>query len=206
SAEGMTFEEIVRHFEWKRAAKVSPVFDWEKLKLWNGRQLREMDDGEFLNLAKEKVVGYSEALQAKGSEWLQSTLKALRRHARNFQELDADLNLLARPLSQLEEEAQKSLKTKDASRVLKGAADALPTVQDPDEEASGKLLEELKSKIKSKNKNPLNPLKAALTGRLTGPELPLTLKLLGKEESLKRIEHALENLQHATPEQGGVCS
>jgi nondiscriminating glutamyl-tRNA synthetase len=194
--EVMTLEEISERFTLERISRTSPVFDLEKLKWFNAHYLREIPDAEFLEMSKTRVSGFEEAFAKNGQAWLESTLLLLRKQGRTFGEIAEYLKFLIRPLGTFDEEAQKVFQLKDAPKVLKMMLEELSPQETINLETSLQVLENLKGKIKSKSKNVFAPLRVALTGQTHGPELPVIVSLLGKEEALKRIDYALTRLQH----------
>ncbi|MEO2083166.1 MAG: hypothetical protein ABGX12_03975 [Desulfurobacteriaceae bacterium] len=48
--------------------------------------------------------------------------------------------------------------------------------------------------LKVKGKNLFMPVRIALTGKMSGVELPILVKLLGKERVLKRVENSLKQV------------
>ena len=62
------------------------------------------------------------------------------------------------------------------------------------QEAFKKLVKEVGKELKAKGKNLFMPIRIALTGKMSGVELPILVELLGKKRTLKRIENTLEQL------------
>ena len=58
-----------------------------------------------------------------------------------------------------------------------------------EENLSGTLVEGIKSKSEHKGKKLFHPIRAMITGRLSGPDLDIAIPMIGYDKILKRIEY-----------------
>ena len=85
----------------------------------------------------------------------------------------------------------------DAVRTLRGFIEEIKVTQLFSADAAKLSLEKVTGELGIKTGQILQPLRMSLTGGASGPDLMLTMEILGKEETVNRIKYALENLQVA---------
>ena len=91
------------------------------------------------------------------------------------------------------EEEKEHLST-DQAKLLEGAfLSELEKIEEADMEFCSSIMKKVQKETGVKGKNLWFPLRAALTGNVSGPEMKNILYILGKEEMVKRLEFAKEN-------------
>ena len=131
------------------------------------------------------------------SEWQETFLKAAQEEATSL----GDAIQLAEPLF-LDEittytpEAREAMEDGSASDVLSAFLDDLPAIEPFDYDTVNGYLRNLRWRFKSERgisgRQVMFPIRAVLTGTLTGPCLVITITLLGKTRCLQRIQTALK--------------
>ncbi|MGE5554048.1 MAG: glutamate--tRNA ligase [Betaproteobacteria bacterium] len=190
--EFLSKQELVEAFTLDRVGKSAAVFDRERLAWLNREYLRQLGADDlwlrlcpFLEACGAPLIGAEEererlrrAMQVFRGEV--STLAALARELQPY--------LRARRLVP-EGEAAQLLLGADVPTVLARAEAILRLV--PEEEWQPErlsvVLHRLPSELGWGVGKVFRPLRAALTGRSSGPELPVVLWLLGKELTLARL-------------------
>jgi glutamyl-tRNA synthetase len=173
--EVMSREELVERFTLERVGKSAAVFDYDKLKHLNGLYLRALPPDEYA----DRLVAY---LRERGFEWDE---QLIRRAAPLVQEKIATLGefpafagfFFARPEAGGEDGA-----------VLPAAAQALAQVEPFEAEAIEAALRDLAERLGLKPREAFQPIRLAVTGSNVSPGLFESLELLGREESLERLE------------------
>jgi glutamyl-tRNA synthetase len=182
SQEFFTTEQLQREFSLERVSKSPAVFDEQKLRHINGRYLRELglDD---LTARLEALTG-REGLRgaAEISQEKISTLADFWPLAGFFFDGPAD-DPAAR---------EKTLGAPEALERLAKARDALASVEEPwTEDALETALQSVLEATGAKPRQVYQPIRVALAGGTVSPGIFETLRLLGREQSLARIERAL---------------
>ena len=182
SQEFFTTEQLQREFSLERVSKSPAVFDEQKLRHINGRYLRELglDD---LTARLEALTG-REGLRgaAEISQEKISTLADFWPLAGFFFDGPAD-GSAAR---------EKILGTPEALERLAKARDALAAVEEPwTEDRLETALQSVLEDTGAKPRQVYQPIRVALAGGTVSPGIFETLRLLGREESLARIDRAL---------------
>jgi len=180
--EEFTREEATAVFGLEGVGKSPSRFDIKKLQNLNGHYIRAADDARLANLAAERIGPQADVTL------LTEAMPVLKTRARDLNELADGASFLfkQRPLP-LSEQAE-ALLSGDARALLAQISALLQAEQDWTTEA-------LEAKLKAYAEQQglglgklAQPLRAALTGQTTSPGIFDVLALLGKEESLARID------------------
>jgi glutamyl-tRNA synthetase len=188
SQEFFTTEELQREFSLERVSKSPAVFDEQKLRHINGRYLRE--------LALDDLTARLEALT--GREGLRGAAEISQEKISTL----ADFWPLAGFFfdGPVDDKAarEKILGTPEALDRLAKARDALATVEDPwTDETLETALQGVLEDTGAKPRQVYQPIRVALAGGTVSPGIFETLRLLGRAESLSRIDAVLNRMSTA---------
>ena len=188
-----SLEELVKAFDYHRISKSPAVFDMEKLRWMNGEYLKKMDPEEFFCRAKpylEKYVTAPVDLR-KIAGMVQTRIEIFP----DIEELVDFFNAVPDYGAELYTN-KKSKSTAETSR--KVLSDAIPLLKAQEEWTNDALFAALKAygaENGFKTGLVMWPIRIALSGRLMTPAgATEILEVLGKEESLKRLEAGLQKL------------
>ncbi len=188
SQEFFTTEQLQREFSLERVSRSPAVFDEQKLRHINGRYLRELglDD---LTARLETLTGRAGLRgAAEISQEKISTLADFWPLAGFFFDGPAD-DPAAR---------EKILGTPEALERLAKARDALAAVEEPwTEERLETALQSVLEETGAKPRQVYQPIRVALAGGTVSPGIFETLRLLGRDESLARIDAVLNRMSTA---------
>jgi glutamyl/glutaminyl-tRNA synthetase len=159
------------------------VFDEQKLRWMNGRYLREMDPAELAGRL-ETLLGREGLLPA--VEVAQEKMQTLS----DFMPLAGFL--LGEPV--VDEKAWAKVMKDGAAERLAAAREALAPIDPFEVEPIEAALRELCERLEEKPNKVFQPIRVAITGGTVSPGIFESLTALGREESLKRIDSALERL------------
>jgi glutamyl-tRNA synthetase len=190
----MTTEQMVEWFDVKDINKGAARFDFDKLAAINGHHIRHMNDGVLTDtliatlpfLPNGKPV--LDRLTAGSTAQLRAAMPGLKERAKTLVELaDSAMYLFTeRPLA-LGEKAAALLD--DAGRaILAAVLPALSGVSDWKVEPLDAAVRAYAEANGLKLGKVAQPLRAALTGRSTSPGVFDVLEVLGREESLGRLQ------------------
>src|SRR3954454_8967736 len=177
-----SIEELQQRFSLERVSKSPAVFDEQKLRWMNGRYLRELDVDD-LTARLETFTGRSGlrgAVQIAQDKI--STLAEFWPLTRFFFDGPAD-DPQAR---------EKVLEVPGARDALTATRAALADVPAPwNEEKLESALGGVAERLGVKRKQVFQPLRVAVTGTTVSPGIFETVTLLGRDETLARVDHAL---------------
>jgi glutamyl-tRNA synthetase len=189
----MSTEEMVRWFDLDAIGRSAARFDFAKLENLNGHYIRAAPDAEIMQRLKALVPelpnGGELAAKIGTAGWgkLERALPGLKERAKTLVEIldNAEYLFAKRPIA-LDQQAAKLLD--EAGRQVLGAI--LPRLESADPwtpEALDAVVRAYAEEAGLKLGKVAQPLRAALTGRVTSPGIFDVLEVLGREESLARI-------------------
>jgi glutamyl-tRNA synthetase len=174
--------ELQQRFSLERVSKAPAVFDEQKLRWMNGRYVRELDV-EDLTARLEALTGRSGLRGAvEISQDKISTLAEFWPLTQFFFDGPAD-DPAAR---------ERVLEAPGGREALAAARAALAEVPDPwTQENVESALGGVADQLGVKRKHVFQPLRVAVTGTTVSPGIFETVALLGRDETLARVDHAL---------------
>ncbi|MEA5011534.1 MAG: glutamate--tRNA ligase [Angelakisella sp.] len=191
-----TLDELIKEFDISGISKSPAIFDPQKLRYINGEYIRALSPDAF----------YEAALP-----WMRQTVKS---ETADLRELSTVLQARCEVLSDIPEQVDfidavpeysvdlfvsKKMKTtpETSLEALKAALPVLETLSDFTAAAIHEAMFELIAKLEVKNGWMLWPLRVAVSGKQFTPGGGIELcAVLGKEESLRRIQAAIQKLQN----------
>ncbi|MDC0189859.1 glutamate--tRNA ligase [Rhodospirillales bacterium] len=188
----ISLEQAIEWFDIKDVGRSPSNFDFSKLISLNSHYLREADDGHLVTLIKPILIeNLHGKLDNRAFDRIKSGMSGLKERAKNIDELakNAEFYACRRPITL----SDKALKALDASG--KSHLNNLQIELGSIENWSGLSLNDAIVKYAKKKDIKLGviaqPLRAALTGNTVSPGIFEILAVLGKEQSLARINDVL---------------
>jgi glutamyl-tRNA synthetase len=182
-------KEIAERFEIKRLGRGAVRVDTEKLERINRKHLRGLGAGELAELISPflKADGFDI-----GGPELTEFSEAVRENIALLKDAGRYAPIFFSGLPPIDEDAGKIVAGREAKVVLESFLTALEPVDRLTGEAYGKAVKEAMENVGIKGKNFFMPLRAALTGMTTGPELEAVAAFIGVEKVRERIDVALK--------------
>jgi len=176
-------DQAIEWFDLNHVGKSPSRFDFKKLESVNGHYIREADDQRLAELVAPRL-GISEEQRS----LLARAMPELKARAHDLNQLAEGARFLFtdRPLPI--DEGAAALLNDETRPLLALARDALTAVEDWNHEPIEQAVRAVADQAGVKLGKLAQPLRAALTGRTTSPGIFDVLVLLGKGESLARIE------------------
>ena len=188
----ISLEQAIEWFDIKDVGRSPSNFDFSKLISLNSHYLREADDGHLVTLITPILIeNLHGKLDNRAFDRIRSGMSGLKERAKNIDELakNAEFYACRRPITV----SDKALKALDASG--KGHLNNLQIQLGSIEDWSSLSLNDAIVKYAKKRDIKLGviaqPLRAALTGNTVSPGIFEILAVLGKEQSLARINDVL---------------
>jgi len=186
-------EEMIKLFDLPQIGRSAARFDFIKLESLNGHYIRQTDDAVLLAELEKALpfIANGNALAAKLDDDLRAKLlkamPGLKERAKTLVELLEHSRFIwaDRPL-QLEDRA-KTILTAEARAVLGALLPAFDAISDWSAATTEAAVRAYADSTNAKLGTIAQPLRAALTGRVTSPGIFDVLAVLGKSESLARL-------------------
>jgi len=188
-AEIIAREQAIEWFDLGSVGRAPSRFDMKKLENLNGHYLREADDARLAELTAPAIASrISRSLSSADLELLRRAMPVLKPRAKDLNDLaDAAIFLfIDRPVPMDEKAA--SLLDPAAVDLLAATHKGIAGVGDWSADALEAAVRKVAEGAGLGLGKVAQPLRAALTGRTTSPGIFDVLDLLGREESLGRLE------------------
>jgi nondiscriminating glutamyl-tRNA synthetase len=184
--------EIINMFSLDRAGKSGAIFDEDKLKWLNAIYIRNYDVDRLTELLLPfiKEAGYDSSLPDRG--WLHQVVDALKDNLVTLADIGKYLDIFVDEKYRISEEAAVILRQKTAASVLNVLCQMLNQNNISDDNFYSALMSSVRKKTGLKAKELYMPIRAAITGRTSGPQLEKIFSILGKESILRRLEQAIQ--------------
>jgi glutamyl-tRNA synthetase, bacterial family len=183
-------EEMVEDFSLERTSKSGAIFDEEKLHWLNAIYIRNCKTEDLVDRLKPFLdeAGYkTDAINAK---WLNEVIELVKTELTTLSEIGSHISIFFDEKYEITEEARKILDNDKARKVIIAFNEYLKTTKDNLQELYAAAIKYVKEKTGAKGKELFMPIRAALTGKVHGPELDKVFTILGKEVALKRLKLA----------------
>jgi nondiscriminating glutamyl-tRNA synthetase len=193
--EVFTRDELIQIFDEKRLSRSPAVFDTDKLNWMNNHYMKKAELSRIVDLCLPHLqkAGYLPAeLDAQQREWATSLIKLNQEKMR----FGADIV----PLTQLfftedvvleNDEAAAILHEEHAPVVLRSLLGQVEQAAEWTPERIKGLLKAVQAETGYKGKQLYMTTRVALTGQMHGPDLDMTIYLLGKEKVAERLRKRL---------------
>jgi glutamyl-tRNA synthetase len=186
-------QEMLAYFDLPQIGRSAARFDFVKLESLNGHYMRHSEDAGLLGELERAlpfIAGGAE-LAAKLDDTLRAKLlramPGLKERAKTLVELLENSRFIwaDRPLPM--EDKARALLTADARMLLRGLIAAFEAIPDWSAESTEAAVRHYAESVNVKLGSVAQPLRAALTGRVTSPGIFDVLAVLGKSDSLARV-------------------
>ena len=190
-----TMDDLIKEFSLERVGKSGAVFNVEKLDWLNFQHLRLKTDEDVLNMVTEYLQRSLFSGKQYSDQYLLSVIAAMRERASFIKDfVDKCPYFYQSPELYDPEVVKKRWKPESASQlqVLAGKFGGLNLGTKDDYESA---LHQAAEDLKIKAGELIHPLRLAVSGVGAGPGLYDILAILGKEEILRRIQKAIQQLK-----------
>ena len=185
--------DLVDRFRIERVGRASAIFDERKLRWLNGRFMREMPLADYVEAVAGQLEREGHADAASDRERLGAGCAIAQEKAQTLNEVWPLIRFLFEPPMQ-DEKAWRKVMGPEAAPRLRAALDALRDAEPFDAPMIEARLEPVVASIGAKPREVYQPLRVAITGTTVSPGIFESLAALGREQSLARIESALERI------------
>ena len=185
----ITREQAIALFEIGAVGKSPSRFDIKKLDNINSKYMREMSEARLFNLLETHLLkNRNVTLDPIKLERLKRGLSGLKLRAKNINELAASAMIyIVSPSINMDEKAD-SILSKDARQLIGGLLKPFNELTNWNKTEIEEILKNFVTCRDIKFGVVAQPLRAALTGTTSSPDIFEVIEILGKDEVLQRIE------------------
>ena len=181
STEFFTREELTERFSLERVSKSPAVFDEQKLRWVNGHYLRELSTEELTRRLEARL----------GRDGLAPAVEIAQEKMQTLEDFWRLAAFLVEP-QPLDETAWSKVMTDGAPERLRMARDALAAAEPFDASGVETALRGLVDRLGVKPREVYQPVRLAISGGTVSPGIFESVAVLGREETLARIDRAIE--------------
>ncbi len=181
-------EELVRWFALEDVGAAAAVFNPEKMAWVNQQWMKALSDEELAR----RAAGYLQAagLPARADDKLRHVCQVARERVRTFGELVETFRYFYAP-PVMDPKARAKFLTAEQRPILQEIRDGLAAMGPPHTEALERLFQGAAERRGLGLGKVAQPVRVALTGGTASPGMYDVIQILGKEESLARLDAAL---------------
>lgn len=196
----LSMEELISLFDLDRLSSSPAVFDYDKLDWISKHYIIQMPLEKLYEMAipffvETGWVSEEELHNPDKKPFYMGVLDLIRGYCHRLADLKDHLVYFLREDFPIETEAKPFLALDTTPKVLRAFYEALKNEsREIDELVFRDMAMSMMKEIGVKGKNFFLPLRIAITGRVSGPEIYFILPLIGKEKALKRVQTLLDTL------------
>jgi len=186
--------EMVEAFSLERASKSGAVFDEEKLRWLNALYIRSLATDELISRLGPflREAGYqTDALEPR---WLTRVIEAVKDELTTLADVGGHIALFFDEHYEITPDAKLILDAEKSRKVVRAFGEYLADAAGSPQEIYAAAIKHAKEKSGVKGRDLFMPVRAALTGRVKGPELDKVFAILGKDSAWKRLQRANQSI------------
>ena len=183
-----SLEQLVQLFDFKDVGQAAAVFDPSKMLWVNHSWMRQLSTEE---LARRAVPHFAAAgLRAEDDAKLRHVMEVARERAKTFGEVVDQFRYFYAPI-QLDPKAKAKFLTPEAKPILQAVRSGIAGLSGLETAALEKLFHDAAESRGLSIGKVAQPVRVALTGGTASPGIYDVVQILGREETLKRLDDAI---------------
>lgn len=193
--EFFTMENLISKFSLERVHKAGAVFNIEKLDWLNAEHLRSKSDDELLSMLKDELSTSDYKDRVFDDDYLVSVIKAMKPRVSFVREIISKCPYFYSEPTEYDEKVVKKRWKEDSSALLEKLRDKFSELSNPSKENYEETLKNTAEQNNVGIGKLIHPLRIAVSGMGEGPGVYDIVVIIGKEETVKRINLAIEKLK-----------
>jgi glutamyl-tRNA synthetase len=188
--EVLPLSEMVEAFSLERASKSGAVFDEEKLRWLNAVYIRSLTADDLIDRLWPflRRAGYQpEELEP---SWLRQVIETVRDELTALADIGEHMAMFFEGRYRMTAEARQVLDSANARAVVLAFYEYVISAAGAPLDIYAAAIKHTREKSGVKGRDLFMPVRAALTGKVQGPELEKVFAVLGKESAVKRLKQA----------------
>lgn len=181
-----SLDELIKVFDIKGIGKGNAIFDIDKLNWLNNHYIRKLSIEELYHfLLPYLKISYD--LSDKSKSWIKELIAIYQEQLDYGSQISELVLLFFKDKIALDEESSLFLKENNVDETIKAFIKEINKIEEWTVDNIISALNNVKNKTGVKGKMLFMPIRIKITGQMHGPELPITIHLLGKELVLNRL-------------------
>lgn len=190
-----SLEELEEEFSLEKVNKPGAVFNVEKLNWLNFQHLRRKPDDEVLSMLKEHLSKLSIDYSKFGDRYLLDVIAAMRERVTFIKDFTEKSPYFFTAPKEYDPSVVKKRWTLQSAGYLKALRDEFSKLGKPGKKDFEDALHRTAESLGVGNGELIHPLRLAVSGMGEGPGLFDIVHIIGKEETIQRINSAIEGIK-----------
>jgi glutamyl-tRNA synthetase len=190
-----TLEELEKEFSLEKVNKAGAIFNLEKLNWLNFQHLRRKPDVEVLAMLKEQLLTNGFQLSVFSDQYLLEVISAMRERVSFVKDFVEKTPYFFQPPKEYDPDVVNKRWKPQSGEYLKQLAGEFSKLESPQKGDYEAALKRTADLLKVGNGDLIHPLRIATTGIGEGPGVFDIVAILGKDETIKRINVAIERIK-----------
>ncbi len=189
----MNMDELIQYFDLEKVQSSPAIFDFNKLKWFNGQYLRKKDSQELVDMIENLDEEYLNIPYRNQKNDYLKMVDGLKHYAillRDIPNLIKDIE----SYSGLQRDKISEMDTLNALNLLKELIEQFKICDEWSPEAIKNIIRSVGKKMNIKGKMLFHPIRLFVTNTTEGPDLNIIIFIKGKEKVLKLLEQAFDLL------------
>jgi glutamyl-tRNA synthetase len=186
--EVLSRDEMITGFALERASKSGAIFDEEKLHWLNAIYIRNCKTEDLVERLKPFLEQAGYIIDNIDAKWLSEVIELVKTELTSLAEIGSHIDIFFDDKYEITAEAKQILEKENAAQVVKAFSEYLKTAAGNPQEIYLAAIKYTKEKAGTKGKELFMPIRAAITGKVHGPELDKVFAVLGKDVALRRLK------------------
>ncbi|HEU5290465.1 MAG TPA: glutamate--tRNA ligase [Cyclobacteriaceae bacterium] len=187
-----SMKELIDAFSIERIGKAGAKFDIHKAQWFNQQYLRMKPEGELANYLLESLKKENISCTPEKAQKICSIMKERVTFPQDFWEQGKFFFIAP---ATFDESVVSKKWNDDVVKVLTAYKEALRSLATIDANSAKATLEEVATRVGIQTGKIMQAFRVSITGGASGPDLMVTLEILGKDEVIDRLEYALQTLK-----------
>jgi glutamyl-tRNA synthetase len=185
--EVLSRDEMITGFALERASKSGAIFDEEKLHWLNAIYIRNCKTQDLIERLKPFLEQAGYIIDNIDAKWLSEVIELVKTELTSLADIGSHIGIFFDDKYEITAEAKQILEKENTIQVVKVFAEYLKNAAGNPQEIYLAAIKYTKEKIRAKGKELFMPIRAALTGKIHGPELDKVFAILGVDSAIKRL-------------------
>ena len=187
----LSLDEMIKEFDLHKVHKAGARFSKEKAEWFNHQYLQKKNNSELISLLKN----IDEVQKSQISEnRLEKIISLMKERATFVKDIYNEGKFFFIAPSIFDEKGVKKAWKNDTSEIITNLYEVLKEQENFSAESIKETIHHFTESKELGRGRVMMPLRLALVGELKGPDIPEIMELIGKEETLKRIQFILNTL------------
>ena len=192
-------DELVKSFTLERVNKAGAIFNLEKLNWLNEVHIRNKPEIEILNMLKEELADSKYKDAEFDDLYLIKIIESMKERVSFIKDFIEKCPYFYEAPEQFDENVVKKRWKKDTPEQITRLREEFSNLENPSKEDYERILKNTAEALKIGNGKLIHPLRLAVSGVGSGPGVFDIVDAIGKDETLRRIDYALNIISLPEP-------